>query len=311
MTPKTSLATISALALVAAQQAQAFLPVTKHSTRSQLTPWLSIANLASTSNSRLLAATDVTKIIPRLTTGQLQELSTNGFIILEDFLPKGLQNALREDIEQLRQMGKFNVAKIGQDATNALNTEIRVAETCFLGNAKLNDVPNTARSHLYKVLDQIRLDLPQQPLDANLSELLYAYYPKGGFYRRHRDALPGSASTLRKVSLLMYLNSDWKEEDGGRLRLHMDSGGDVLPEGEQAAYLDVDPKGGTLVLFESDRLAHEVLDTQSTRMAVVGWYNRPVTAGDLAELSGIGLSPVRILGLAVAAALVTVGLLNL
>lgn len=64
-------------------------------------------------------------------------------------------------------------------------------------------------------------------LDTNLSELLYAYYPEGGFYRRHRDAIAGSASVLRCYSLLLYINppeTKWKDEFGGQLRLHMDSG---------------------------------------------------------------------------------------
>ena len=68
---------------------------------------------------------------------------------------------------------------------------------------------------------------------------------------------------------------------------------------------------GTLVLFESDKVPHEVLDTNAERVAVVGWYNRPVTAGDIAELSGGDVSPVRLVALAVAAGLVTVGLANL
>jgi len=46
-------------------------------------------------------------------------------------------------------------------------------------------------------------------------------------------------------------------------------------------------------------------------MAIVGWYNRPVNANDIAELSGGDFDPVRIVGLAVAAGLVTVGLINL
>jgi hypothetical protein len=45
--------------------------------------------------------------------------------------------------------------------------------------------------------------------------------------------------------------------------------------------------------------------------AVVGWFNRPVTAADIAELSGNGGGVVQLGALAVAAALVTVGLVNL
>jgi SM-20-related protein len=251
-----------------------------------------------------------TSVLPHISQGDLQELASKGYVIIENFLPENLQEALRQDVLSLRQKSKFNIAKIGQDATNALNTEIRVAETCFLGPSKLRDMPDASRSQLYDVLDQLRQDLPQ-PLDSNLSEFLYAYYPKGGFYRRHLDAIPGSASTLREFSFLMYLNKDWKEENGGRLRLHMDSGGDWLPEGEEANFQDVDPCGGTLVLFESDKLPHEVLDTQAERVAIVGWYNRPITSSDIADLAGGDIDPTRLIALAAAAGLVTVGLINI
>jgi SM-20-related protein len=248
--------------------------------------------------------------LPRLSSNHLEELGSKGFVIIEDFLPVSFQESLRQDVQNLRDQDKFKVAKIGQDSTNTLNTNIRVAETCFLGRNKLDDVPDSSRSNLYDVLDQIRKDLPQ-PLDVNISEFLYAYYPSGGFYRRHRDAIAGSASMLRNYSLLMYLNQDWSDEDGGKLRMHFDSGGDELPPGERPDFLDVAPKGGTLVLFHSDQVPHEVLDTESERVAIVGWYNRPVTASDISELSGGDTSPVRVVALAVAAGLVTVGLINI
>lgn len=266
-----------------------------------------VPHLKPTRPSISLFSTSAT--LPQISQNNLQKLASDGYVIIPNFLPEDLQEALRQDIQSLRRGGKFKIAKIGQDSTNNLNTDIRVAETCFLGANKLTDVPNPSRSNLYTIFDQLLQDLPQ-PLDPNLSEFLYAYYPTGGFYRRHRDALPGSASTLRKFSLLLYLNKDWNESNGGKLRLHMDSGGDFLPEGEEPNFCDVDPHGGTLVLFESDKLPHEVLDTQAERMAIVGWYNRPVTASDIAEL-GDNADPTRLLALAAAAGLVTVGLINL
>lgn len=248
--------------------------------------------------------------VPRISQSHLEELTSNGYVVIENFLPETLQESLRNDVRNLRDKAKFKIAKIGQDATNTLNTNIRVAETCFVGRNKLNDLPDEARSSLYDVLDQIRQDLPQ-PLDVNLSEFLYAYYPSGGFYRRHRDAIPGSASMLRKFSLLIYLNQDWTEQDGGMLRIHMDSGGDELPAGERPNYLDIPPNGGTLVLFHSDKLPHEVLNTESERIAIVGWYNRPVSPSDISELSSQDISPVRVAALAIAAGLVTAGLISI
>jgi SM-20-related protein len=253
---------------------------------------------------------------PRLQEHHWQELDLNRYVVIPNFLPQSLQDALRSDVQTLRSKSKFKVAKIGQDATNTLNTDIRVAETCFLGPSKLGDVPNTARQELYTILDGVRRDLVQhmpsiKALDPGLTELLYAYYPQGGFYRRHRDAIPGSASTLRQISLLLYLNQNWQAEtDGGCLRLHFDSGGDALPLNEEPNYMDVAPHGGTLVLLQSDAVPHEVLDTVGRdRLAVVGWYNRPVQSSDALELSNV--SPIRFALAAFGLGLVTVGVLSL
>lgn len=240
--------------------------------------------------------------LPHLSTESIEELNHNGYVVLNEWLSDDLVQELRQDVKDLRSKGKFQVAKIGQDSTNKLNTDIRVAETCFLGIQKLQDVPCSARSRLYQILETLRQDLSGNEilnqvdndgnlikgapaLDASLSELLYAYYPKGGFYRRHMDAVENSASILRTYSLLLYLNHEWTSKDGGCLRVHLDSGKDFIPHGEEPSFLDVEPRGGTLVLFKSDCIPHEVLDTTSERMAVVGWFNRPLTSADVNSLA--------------------------
>jgi hypothetical protein len=78
--------------------------------------------------------------------------------------------------------------------------------------------------------------------------------------------------------------------------------------------MDIQPHGGTLFLFESSQIPHEVLDTQKERMAVVGWYNRAVTPADIANLTGGGgqqQQPPNVMLLAASAGLVTVGLMML
>lgn len=51
---------------------------------------------------------------------------------------------------------------------------------------------------------------------------------------------------------------NWSKEDKGELRMHFDSGGDELPEGDQPSFVDIEPKAGTLVLFKSEKVPHEV-----------------------------------------------------
>lgn len=300
---------------------RAFCPTIPRTTCSFVTPTFS--KLHQFKRGQTLQSSVISSNMPRIPESSIQELSSKGYVIIQDFLPPNLVDALREDVKTLRSSNKFNVAKIGQDSTNNLNMEIRVAETCFLGESKLLDMPNKARQNIYDILDTLRVDLSGNSLfdtndssgelvkaapalDKKLSELLYVYYPKGGFYRRHTDAVQNSASVLRSYSLLLYLNNDWKESDGGCLRIHLDSGGDFLPDIEERNYLDVEPRGGTLVLFKSDQIPHEVLDTNAERTAIVGWYNRPYTSADISSLAS-EKDKVRSMMLMVATALVTVG----
>ena len=118
---------------------------------------------------------------------------------------------------------------------------------------------------------------------------------------------------LRKYSLLLYLNRDgWSAKDAGQLRIHLDGGGDELAEGAEPNFIDVDPLGGTLVLFKSELIPHEVLDTNSERFALVGWYNRAVTASDISSLGeGGGEGIVRVGMLAIALFMVTFGVASI
>lgn len=263
----------------------------------------------------------------------LETLSTRGYVIVPNFLSQSLVNELRQDIISLRSSGAFKQAKIGQDSTNTLNTDIRIAETCFLGRGRneLTSITSAGGNNsirdrsggLYDILDNLRASLDtinnNGKLDPNLTELLYAYYPLGGYYRRHRDAIPNSASVLRKYSLLLYLNDETYDPtvDGGQLRMHLDGGGDECPPGVPPNYIDVNPIGGTLVLFKSELIPHEVLNTNSERYALVGWFNRSVLVTDIGRLGdatgggGGDSSIVRMGLLAVSMAMVTYGVANI
>ena len=94
------------------------------------------------------------------------------------------------------------------------------------------------------------------------------------------------------------------------MRIHLDSGKDYLPQNESPNYVDVPPDGGTLVLFRSEQIPHEVLDTAAERTAVVGWYNRPYTSADISSLASEE-DKVRGVMLMVAAGLVTFGVASI
>lgn len=90
-----------------------------------------------------------------------------------------------------------------------------------------------------------------------------AVYPAGSFYCTHLDRFADARH--RVVTVLLYLNDSWREQDGGALRLY-------LEEADRAPLRDVLPRGGTLVAFLADAFPHEVLPATRERPSVVGWF---------------------------------------
>ena len=101
-------------------------------------------------------------------------------------------------------------------------------------------------------------------------EFHLAYYPEGGQYRKHLDQFRGRNNRL--LSCVLYLNENWKAEDGGELQLYD-------PSGEQPT-LRIAPIRNRMVFFRSDTVWHEVLPAQAPRKSLTGWL--------LYQPSGVG-----------------------
>lgn len=86
-----------------------------------------------------------------------------------------------------------------------------------------------------------------------------AVFQPGGHYQSHRDALRGDPA--RRATAILYLNHRWTAADGGCLRVHSANGS-----------RDIEPKGGRLVVFLSDRVLHEVLPGRVVRRAATAWF---------------------------------------
>ena len=92
-----------------------------------------------------------------------------------------------------------------------------------------------------------------------------AVYPPGSFYQAHLDRFRDS--DLRTLTVVLYLNPpDWRDEDGGHLRF--------WPVDREGDSLLLQPAGGTLVTFLSDRFWHAVEPAGRTRLSVTGWFRR-------------------------------------
>merc|ERR550525_674761 len=100
---------------------------------------------------------------------------------------------------------------------------------------------------------------------------MVACYEDGGYYKPHfdcdRQALERGSTQERILTTILYLNSGWRREDGGALRLLAT---------EYGAWRQVWPEMGTLVIFRADRMLHEVQAARAPRLALTLWhYGRP------------------------------------
>jgi len=172
--------------------------------------------------------------------------------------------ALRAELRGLQSMSALTPAAIGHRALHAHHAGIRGDSTLWLDDPRCG----AASRQLLATLDDLRDDLNRR-LFQGLAEVEahYAIYPRGTGYVRHRDRFrdndaDSSAASSRIVSLVCYLNDDWRGADGGALRLHLDAG-----------VVDVWPQAGGSICFLSE-LEHEVLPATRERLSIAAWFRR-------------------------------------
>ena len=116
-----------------------------------------------------------------------------------------------------------------------------------------------------------------------LGKAMLTVYPPGAVgFAPHTDRADGG--DLRKISAVYYLNRDWREEDGGQLRLTPTDGSNVV---------SVLPELDRLVLFWSDTVEHEVVSTSPEappRLAVSFWFHEDLSDATDGETGG-AMSP--------------------
>lgn len=187
----------------------------------------------------------------------IESLANEGWLVIPDFLNARQILQLREQALSRYAAGRFKQAGIGQGKSKTIQTEIRRDAVLWL-----DDHETGVAGEFVAWLGELRTQL-SQTLFLNLveTELHFALYPEGGFYRKHIDNFRGSSARL--VTVILYLNQNWQPEYGGQLRMYLDK-----------ETRDIVPQAGTLVLFLSERFEHEVLPTEQERLSLTGWLRR-------------------------------------
>ena len=187
-------------------------------------------------------------------------IAVQGWAVVPDFIESELTSDLRAECRRFVAEGVLRAAAVGSGARRQTRGDIRTDEIRWLDEA---DATQAQRRCLER-FETLRLALNRE-LQLGLLEFEchFSRYAQGAFYRKHLDQFRGDRR--RRLSCALYLNENWGREDGGELRLHLDAG-------EAGKFKDVLPVGGTLVLFLSERFAHEVLPGKRERLSLAGWF---------------------------------------
>jgi len=187
------------------------------------------------------------------------DLAEKGWAVLDEFFARETTAALRSDCRASIACGDFRAAAVGSGTRRQIRPLFRGDEILWMQQPGSSE----PRRACFDRFEQLRLEL-NRSLQLGLFEFEshYARYAAGVRYARHVDRFQGDGR--RQLSCVLYLNENWKFEDGGELRLYLD--------GNDTKFEDIVPLGGRLVIFLSARFAHEVLPAKRERLSIAGWF---------------------------------------
>lgn len=187
-----------------------------------------------------------------------ESLADSGWSVIEDALPPDVIASLEKNCHALWACDELEPAAVGRAGEEKIIPEVRGDYIRWVDNGTANE-PLTQYLHF---MDQLRSHLNQSLfLGLEDFETHFALYPPGAGYQRHVDRF--KSSPLRTVSVVLYLNTAWQPGDGGELCLYLADRTEVIA-----------PRAGTLAVFMSADMPHEVLKAQRHRASLVGWYRR-------------------------------------
>ena len=184
------------------------------------------------------------------------DIENKGYSVNTGALPLHLGNNLNQNLHAMSGQ-KFIPAGIGRDIQHVRNDSVRSDEIFWITGE------SEAGNDWLQWVAQMQAYLNRRLFLGLFSfESHFSHYAADDFYKRHVDAFKGEAN--RVLSLIVYLNSDWKQSDGGELVLFTNK--------NDSEGIKVTPNFGTMVVFLSEDFPHEVLTTHRDRYSIAGWF---------------------------------------
>jgi SM-20-related protein len=190
-------------------------------------------------------------------------LANDGWAIVPQAIAPELLQSTRSRLLCLKEENQLLPARVGRGSKLTSNPQIRGDWIYWLDDAVTQ--PFTIEEWIEGLRCQLNesLFLGLREFEGHL-----ACYPPGTGYQRHWDQ--HQQGSRRVVSCVIYLNELWDESWGGQLRLF-----DRTDSGITRA--EVVPHGGTVVLFMSAEVPHEVLPSLKERLSVAAWLLEAAT----------------------------------
>lgn len=201
---------------------------------------------------------------PDLNDNQLKEIlgqiENTGFYTCNDFLVEESVQHWKHFADNLSAEDLFRDSKIGKRESAQQNASIRSDKIFWIQDFDASTQP--IADWLGKLATELKnyFRIPIEDFESHFS-----IYPPGAHYSKHIDNPNGLSPRL--FTFIFYLNPIWQPGHGGELVIYN-------PEQPDIEILRVSPKGGTFVLFRSDRFHHEVKEAFEPRYTFTGWMRR-------------------------------------
>lgn len=186
----------------------------------------------------------------------IDSLADNDYIVIDNFIQHEDLRTVNAVFKTLIEKDELKKAGVGSIDYQIVN-EVRGDFIHWI------DEPQAAELSFFfdKIIEITALLNRYCFLGLKSHEFHFALYPNGSFYEKHLDQF--QERNNRMISLVFYLNENWKAGDGGELKIYKNTG-DII----------VNPIANRLVLFKSDIVEHEVLQTSTSRKSITGWLLR-------------------------------------
>lgn len=208
----------------------------------------------------------------------IAQLASEGWTLIHTLIPDELTNALSAEARDLHTQDSLERAGIGRTDDYQIALSVRRDKTLWF------DRSTAAQIQYLDILETVRQAVNRDLFLGLFSyESHFAVYEPGGFYKRHVDAFKGARN--RVLSTVFYLNEDWQPGDGGELVIYAGEDG-------SAPLASIAPEAGTLVLFLSEDIPHEVKVAHRHRYSIAGWFRVNDRSGAPGLQAPSGLAPV-------------------